>query len=91
MKALLLGTAVVQALETRVEDAMHSTPRTCASTNKAIDAMVVRSGLALPCLRPSMRGFADTAGFRYVSVPACVHGMAAAWVADASQAATSQL
>ena len=33
----------VQALDTRIEDAMHSTPRTCSSTDKAINAMLVRS------------------------------------------------
>ena len=35
-----------QVLETRLEEVMHSSPRTCSSDVKAIDAMLVRS---LPC------------------------------------------
>jgi hypothetical protein len=34
-----------QVMSTRVEDVMHRTPRTCASMEKAIDAMQARRAL----------------------------------------------
>lgn len=35
-----------QVLDTRLEEVMHSSPRTCSSDAKAIDAMLVRALLA---------------------------------------------